>query len=80
MSAATTASAYHPSRARSWTDAIMTWPLRRGRGPGFLRLLTVTGRISGQPRTIPVAPVQRDGQVWIVAPYGAAYNLFDVPD
>lgn len=48
----------------------MTWLLRRGRGPGFLRLLTVTGAISGQPRTTPVAPVRRDGQVWIVAPYG----------
>jgi deazaflavin-dependent oxidoreductase (nitroreductase family) len=44
--------------------------LRRGRGPGFMRLLTVTGRTSGLPRTTPVVPVRNDGDVWVVSPFG----------
>jgi deazaflavin-dependent oxidoreductase (nitroreductase family) len=42
----------------------------RGKGPSYLRLLTVTGRRTGQPRTTPVAPVERDGSTWLVSPYG----------
>jgi deazaflavin-dependent oxidoreductase (nitroreductase family) len=61
---------YQPSRARRLVDKVMAWLLRHGRGPGFMRLLTVTGRISRQPRTTPVVPVQRDGNVWVVSPFG----------
>ena len=46
--------------------------LGRGKGPPFLRLLTVRGRRTGQPRTTPVAPVFGDhGAVWLVGAYGA---------
>jgi deazaflavin-dependent oxidoreductase (nitroreductase family) len=45
--------------------------LDRGKGPSFLRLLTVPGRRTGRPRTTPVAPVfGDDGAVWLVAAYG----------
>jgi deazaflavin-dependent oxidoreductase (nitroreductase family) len=44
--------------------------IRKGRGPGFLRLLTVAGRRTGQPHTTPVVPVYRDGRIWLVSPYG----------
>jgi deazaflavin-dependent oxidoreductase (nitroreductase family) len=33
-------------------------------------LLTVNGRLTGEPRTTPVAPVWRDGDVWVVSPFG----------
>jgi len=35
-----------------------------------MRLLTVKGRVTGQPHTTPVVPVIRDGDVWVVSPYG----------
>ncbi len=45
--------------------------LDRGKGPPFLRLLTVPGRRTGRPHTTPVAPVfGDDGAVWLVAAYG----------
>jgi deazaflavin-dependent oxidoreductase (nitroreductase family) len=69
MSAATT-SVYRPSRARRGADKVMGWLLRHGRGPGFMRLLTVTGRVTGELRTTPVVPVRRDGSVWVVSPFG----------
>jgi deazaflavin-dependent oxidoreductase (nitroreductase family) len=61
---------YRTSRAQAWANTVMTWLLRRGRGPGFMSLLTVTGRVSGQPRTTPVVPVQRGEQRWVVSPFG----------
>jgi deazaflavin-dependent oxidoreductase (nitroreductase family) len=42
-----------------------------GISPGGAALITVRGRRSGQPHTIPVNPIERDGQLWLVAPYGA---------
>jgi deazaflavin-dependent oxidoreductase (nitroreductase family) len=35
-----------------------------------MRLLTVRGRVTGRPLTTPVVPVQRDGRVWVVSPFG----------
>jgi hypothetical protein len=58
------------SRARSLANALMVWVLRHGGGPSFLSLLTVRGRNSGQRRSTPVAPVRRDDDLWVVAPYG----------
>jgi deazaflavin-dependent oxidoreductase (nitroreductase family) len=41
-------------------------------GPGAcpLYLLTVRGRKSGQPRTTPIAILERDGKRYLLAPYG----------
>jgi deazaflavin-dependent oxidoreductase (nitroreductase family) len=61
---------YRPSRTRRLADKVMGWLLRRGLGPGFMRLLTVRGRVTGQPRSTPVVPVRRDGHVWVVSPFG----------
>jgi deazaflavin-dependent oxidoreductase (nitroreductase family) len=33
-------------------------------------LLTVRGRKTGQPRTLPVTVAEHDGKRWLVAPYG----------
>jgi len=39
-------------------------------GVGPIQLLTTRGRRSGEPRTVPVVPVDHDGARWLVAPYG----------
>lgn len=44
--------------------------LRIGVKMGPMTLLTVRGRKSGQPRTTPVAIGERDGQRWVISPYG----------
>jgi deazaflavin-dependent oxidoreductase (nitroreductase family) len=44
--------------------------IRKDKGPSFLRLLTIAGRRTGQPRTTPVVPVYHDSSVWLVSPYG----------
>jgi deazaflavin-dependent oxidoreductase (nitroreductase family) len=67
---ATFTTPWRPSRLRRAADRMLGRLLRRGRGPGFMRLLTVTGRTSGLPRTTPVVPVRRDGDVWVVSPFG----------
>ncbi|HEY8524582.1 MAG TPA: nitroreductase family deazaflavin-dependent oxidoreductase [Acidimicrobiales bacterium] len=51
-------------------NALIRALLRAGVGPGFMRLLTVTGRRTGQPRTLPVVPVRDGGDTWLVSPYG----------
>jgi len=44
--------------------------LRLGLPMGPNALLTVRGRITGQPRTAPVAVVEIDGRRWVVGAYG----------
>lgn len=70
MSPASPARAHRPSRQRRWANAVLAWLLARGRGPAFMRLLTVRGRVTGRQLTTPVVPVQRDGRVWVVSPFG----------
>jgi deazaflavin-dependent oxidoreductase (nitroreductase family) len=53
------------------SDTVITTLLRAGVKMGTASLLTVRGRRSGQPHTVPVLLVERDGQRWLVAPYGA---------
>jgi len=61
---------YHQSVAQTLANTVLTRLLRRGRGPRFISLLTVRGRITGEPRTTPVVPVEHDDQRWVVAPFG----------
>jgi deazaflavin-dependent oxidoreductase (nitroreductase family) len=51
-------------------NRMLTRMLRRGRGPGFMRLLTVTGRRTGLARTTPVVPLVTEQGRWLVSPYG----------
>jgi deazaflavin-dependent oxidoreductase (nitroreductase family) len=63
--------AERPPRTLSWANRALERVLDRGKGPSFLRLLTVPGRHTGHARTTPVAPVfDDDGSVWLVAAYG----------
>ncbi len=62
--------AHRVSRPQRLANRMLSRALRKGRGPSFLRLLTVTGRRTGRPVTTPLAPVFDGEQVWIVSPYG----------
>ena len=68
------AKTYRPGIGAKLGNKMLTALLRRGGGPAFMRLLTVPGRRSGQPRSTPVVPVQSDsdtdGGRWLVAPFG----------
>jgi deazaflavin-dependent oxidoreductase (nitroreductase family) len=64
------AKTYRPTAGDRLANAVLGSLLRVGLGPSFMRLLTVTGRTTGQPRTTPVVPLQTDQGRWLVAPYG----------
>jgi deazaflavin-dependent oxidoreductase (nitroreductase family) len=74
MSAADTPSptrvAYRPSWVQRRANTMLTRALRKGRGPSFMRLLTVHGRTTGRPRTTPVVPVRDGDRTWVVSPFG----------
>jgi hypothetical protein len=61
---------YRPSRLQRRANTMLTRALRNGRGPRFMRLLSVRERHSGASRSTPVVPV-RDGELtWVVSPFG----------
>ena len=61
---------YHVNFAERMENALIMTLLRAGAKMGTTSLLTVRGRKSGQPHTIPVLLVEQDGERWLVAPYG----------
>lgn len=61
---------YHVNFADRVEMALLIALLRAGVKMGTTSLLTVRGRKSGQPHTVPVVLVEQDGQRWLVAPYG----------
>jgi len=58
-----------PGRGRHVENAIMSALVRAGLVPRSY-LLTTRGRKTGRPRTNPVVPVELQGRLWLVAPYG----------
>jgi deazaflavin-dependent oxidoreductase (nitroreductase family) len=65
-----TPSDYRPSWMQRRANTMLTRVLRKGRGPSFMRLLTVHGRTTGRPRTAPVVPVHDGDRTWVVSPFG----------
>ena len=61
---------YHVNFADRMEAAVITTLLHAGVKLGTTSLLTVRGRKSGQPHTVPVLLVEQDGKRWLVAPYG----------
>jgi deazaflavin-dependent oxidoreductase (nitroreductase family) len=61
---------FHRTFIDRLNDAFIATLLRLGIKIGAASLLTVRGRKSGQPHTVPVLVVEQDGQRWLVAPYG----------
>lgn len=45
--------------------------VRLGLPVGLIHLLTVRGRKSGEPRTIPIAVIKQQGKRYLIAPFGA---------
>jgi len=64
------AKTYHVNFADRMEAALLTTLLRAGVKMGTTSLLTVRGRKSGQPHTVPVVLVEQNGERWLVAPYG----------
>ena len=61
---------FRPTFGSRLANRLLTRLLRAGRGPSFMRLLTVVGRRSGREYTTPVVPVLTDRGRWLVSPYG----------
>lgn len=55
---------------RRIVDRIYKWLIHRDLAPKSFYLLIVRGRRTGLPRSTPIALVEKDGQRWLVAPYG----------
>ncbi len=64
------AKTYQVNFATRVRDSLIMTLLRAGVNMGTTSLLTVRGRTSGQPHTVPVRLVEQDDQRWLVAPYG----------
>jgi deazaflavin-dependent oxidoreductase (nitroreductase family) len=56
-------------RGRHVENTIMCALVRAGLVPRSC-LMTTQGRRTGRPRTNPVVPLEHDGRLWLVAPYG----------
>ena len=56
-------------------DALFMALLRAGVKLGTMSLLTVRGRKSGQPHTVPVLLVEQEGVHFLVAPYGVVQRV-----
>lgn len=61
---------FRAGRGMGFINRIVGWLLKAGIGLGPNVLLTVPGRKSGLPRTVPVAIVELDGQRYVQSPYG----------
>jgi deazaflavin-dependent oxidoreductase (nitroreductase family) len=61
---------YHPSWTQRRANVMLTRLLGKGKGPSFMRLLTVHGRKTGRARTTPVVPVFDGDRTWVVSPFG----------
>jgi deazaflavin-dependent oxidoreductase (nitroreductase family) len=61
---------YHWGLMRRLTNAAVWFGVHTGIAPKRFYLLTVRGRKSGRPRSTPIIVLTRDGERWLVAPYG----------
>ena len=64
------AKTYQVNFATRMRDSLIMALLRAGVNMGTTSLLTVRGRKSGQPHTVPVRLIEQDGHSFLVAPYG----------
>lgn len=63
-------SSFRRGPVRRLLDRMVAALARRGAAPGGAAVLTVVGRRSGEPRSLPVTPLPLGGRVHLVAPYG----------
>lgn len=60
---------YHLTRTMKAMTPTLNWMARSGM-MGGAEVLTVRGRTTGEPRSTPVTPLEHDGTLWLVSPYG----------
>jgi hypothetical protein len=70
------AKTYHVNFADRMENPLITTLLRAGVKMGTTSLLTVRGRKSGQPQTVPVVLDEQDGECFLVAPYGVVQTVW----
>lgn len=63
-----TAKRYEVTSSTRMVNRFTSWVARRGLGK--IEVLTTMGRKSGQPRNVPVSPIEIDGVEYVVSPYG----------
>jgi deazaflavin-dependent oxidoreductase (nitroreductase family) len=61
---------YRHGMIRKAGNAVIGALLQAGLAPRSYVLLTIRGKRTGEPRTIPIRLLRFDGQEWLVAPYG----------
>jgi deazaflavin-dependent oxidoreductase (nitroreductase family) len=61
---------YEVNRRVRIINRLMTRMIRWNIAPKQTYLMTVRGRITGKPYSMPVSLVERDGRRWLVSPYG----------
>jgi deazaflavin-dependent oxidoreductase (nitroreductase family) len=61
---------YRPSWFQRQANTFLTRALRNGRGPSFMRLLSVTGRTTARVFTTPIVPVHDGDRYWLISPFG----------
>ena len=64
------AKTYQVNFATRMRDSLIMALLRVGVNMGTTSLLTVRGRKSGQPHTVPVRLIEQESHSFLVAPYG----------
>lgn len=55
---------------RRIVNRIIIWMLKFGIAPKIYYLLTVKGRITGNPHSVPVVLIEEGEKRWLVSPYG----------
>lgn len=62
--------AYNRNQLLASADRAMAVLARLGLAPGGVTSMTVPGRTSGEPRTLPITPLVVEGREYLVAPFG----------
>lgn len=68
---------YRPGPALKAVNALMRVFAKAGLIPRVV-VLTVRGRKTGEPHSLPVTPIEQGGRVWLVAPYGTVSWVHNV--
>ena len=61
---------FHYTIDRRIVNQVLVWMLKLGIAPHDYHLLTVIGRNTGKPHSVPVTIIEDDARRWLVAPYG----------
>jgi hypothetical protein len=72
------AKTYRVDGTQRLINKLYGWLTERGFGADFRQILTVRGRRSGEPRSLPIDVLEVDGHRWLVSPYGLVSWVYNV--